>query len=176
MKVPAALIAARGLRPFAEAKQLEIAEVGADGREHLLIPEAAAAWRQMKGAAARDSIGLSIVSAYRSVLRQTEIVQRKLAAGQSLEQILTVSAPPGFSEHHTGRAVDITTPEAAPLDATFAETPAFEWLKRRAAEFRFALSYPPDNREGYQFEPWHWCYYDEKAKELLRQPRANKPI
>jgi len=113
----------------------------------------------MKSGAARDGIGLSIVSAYRSVERQAEIVRRKLAAGQSLEQILAVSAPPGFSEHHTGRAVDITTPEAAPLDATFAETPAFEWLKRRAAEFRFTLSYPPDNREGYEFEPWHWCYH-----------------
>lgn len=159
LEIPASLIAARGLRPLPEAKHLETAEVGADGREHLLVPEAAAAWRQMKRVAADDGIGLAIVSAYRSVQRQTEIVRRKLAAGQSLEQILAVSAPPGFSEHHTGRAVDLTTPRAKPLDSSFAETPAFEWLGRRAHEFGFVLSYPAGNREGYEFEPWHWCYH-----------------
>jgi hypothetical protein len=42
------------------------------------------------------------VSAFRSVERQAEIVRRKLAAGGRIEEILTVCAPPGFSEHHTG--------------------------------------------------------------------------
>ena len=129
-----------------------------DGREHRLVPEAAAAWRRMKRAAAGDGIALSIVAAYRSVQRQTEIVRRKLAAGKSLEQILTVSAPPGFSEHHSGRAVDLTTPQAPALDSAFAETPAFEWLERRAHEFGFTLSYPAGNPEGYEFEPWHCCH------------------
>jgi D-alanyl-D-alanine carboxypeptidase len=157
--IPTSLIAARGLLPFPEAWHLEIAETGEDGREHLLIPEAAAAWRTMRRAAHEDGIVLSIVSAYRSVERQVEIVRRKLEAGQSLEQILAVSAPPGFSEHHTGRAVDVTTPRAPILDVGFAETDAYHWLMRRAGEFHFVLSYPDsNNRHGYAFEPWHWCY------------------
>ena len=160
LDIPPLLIAARRLRPFSEAKHLEIAEVSVDGREHLLIPEAAAAWRQMKRAAAGDGIALSIVSAYRSIQRQAEIVRRKLKAGKSLEQILAVSAPPGYSEHHSGRAVDLTTPQAPQLESAFAETPAFEWLERRAHEFGFVLSYPAGNPEGYEFEPWHWCCHE----------------
>jgi D-alanyl-D-alanine carboxypeptidase len=108
--IPPSLIAARRLRPFPEAKHLEIAEVGGDGREHLLTPEAAAAWRQMKRAAAADGIGLSIVSGYRSVQRQTEIVRGKLAGRNGQD-----------------------------------------------------LSYPAGNREGYEFEPWHW-YYERPAR------------
>jgi len=156
--IPASLIAARGLQPFGEADKLELAEVGADGREHFLIPEAAVAWRTMKHAARRDGIVLSIVSAFRSVERQTEIVRRKLQAGESIEQILRVSAPPGFSEHHSGRAADLTTPLVPVLDIGFAESEAFHWLMRRADGYRFVLSYPANNPQGYAFEPWHWCY------------------
>ena len=156
--IPASLIAARGLRPCAEARDLELAEISADGREHFLLPEAANAWRRMKHAAAGDSVVLFIVSAYRSIERQAEIVRRKLEAGASLEQVLAVSAPPGFSEHHTGRAVDLGTPDAGELEAGFARTAAFRWLEQRAGDFCFVLSYPSGNPEGYEFEPWHWCY------------------
>jgi len=38
--IPMSLIVARGLSPFAEAKDLEVAEVGEEARQHLLIPEA----------------------------------------------------------------------------------------------------------------------------------------
>jgi len=112
----------------------------------------------MKYAAREDGISLSIASAYRSVERQIEIVRGKLQAGEPLEQILRVSAPPGFSEHHTGRAVDVATPNAPPLDISFSKTEAYSWLKRHAVEFRFVLSYPEDNSHGYAFEPWHWCF------------------
>jgi zinc D-Ala-D-Ala carboxypeptidase len=152
------LIAARGLQSFAEAENLELAEVGTDGREHFLIPDAAVAWHSMKRDARRDGIVLSIISAFRSVDRQIEIVRRKLQAGEPLEQILRVSAPPGFSEHHSGRAVDLTTPLVPTLDIGFAESEAFQWLLRHANGFRFFLSYPENNAQGYSFEPWHWCY------------------
>ncbi|MDP2370951.1 D-alanyl-D-alanine carboxypeptidase family protein, partial [Rhodoferax sp.] len=105
-----------------------------------------------------DGIDLFIVSAFRSVERQAEIVRRKLASGQSLETILAVSAPPGFSEHHSGRAVDLSTPGVAPLEPAFDQSPAFAWLVQRAAVFGFRLSFPEGNAQGYQYEPWHWCF------------------
>jgi zinc D-Ala-D-Ala carboxypeptidase len=153
-----ALLETRGLVPCAEAVQLEVAEIGANGKEHLLAPEAASAWRQMKAAASGEGISLLIVSAFRSVDRQVEIVRRKLKAGQRMEDILCVSAPPGFSEHHTGRAIDIGTEGSADLEEAFAETAAFAWLRKHAQCFGFTLSYPRDNPQGYQYEPWHWCY------------------
>lgn len=152
------LLTARGFRACEEASSLESAEVGADGRNHLLVPAAAEAWRRLKAAALVDGITLFIVSAFRSIDRQTEIVRRKLEAGLSVEDILTVCAPPGFSEHHTGRAIDISTPGCRALEIEFEQTAAFAWLSARAAEFGFYLSYPVGNNCGYQYEPWHWCF------------------
>lgn len=151
-----ALIEARGLSPCDEAQQLTVAETGEDGTVHLLAPVAADAWKRMKAAAAADGISLFIISAFRSIDRQAEIIRRKLGVGENLEDILCVSAPPGFSEHHTGRAIDIGTVGARDLDSTFERTPAFSWLQKHAAAFGFTLSYPAGNQHGYQYEPWHW--------------------
>lgn len=151
----------RGLHPYPEAKSLQVAETGEDGREHLLIPEAAEAWRELKLSAAQDGVILFIVSAFRSVARQAEIIDRKLKSGLDIEEIIRVNAPPGYSEHHTGRAVDLSSPGVQPLEVEFETTPAFTWLQQNAGQFGFVLSYPPGNREGYQYEPWHWCYHQK---------------
>ncbi len=75
----------------------------------------------------------------------------------SLTGILTVNAYPGFSEHHTGRAIDIGSPDCPLLTEGFARTKEFAWLQTHARRFRFALSYPLGNRFGIAYEPWHWC-------------------
>lgn len=69
------LITARGLRVCEEATRLEVAEVGVNGREYLLVPLASAAWRNLKAAALVDGIDLFIVSAFRSIDRQAEIIR-----------------------------------------------------------------------------------------------------
>jgi D-alanyl-D-alanine carboxypeptidase len=130
-----------------------------DGRILRLTPAAARAWRKMQAAAAADGITLLPFSAHRSVARQTLIIRRKLAAGQRIEDILRVSAVPGCSEHHTGRALDLGAPGHLRLEASFARTPEFRWLKRRAGGFGFRLSYPRANRAGIAYEPWHWCWH-----------------
>ena len=150
------LIAARGLRECEEATKLEVAEVGVDGRDHLLVQAAADAWRSLKAAALVDGITLLIVSAFRSTDRQAEIVRRKLETGLSIEEVLTVCAPPGYSEHHTGRAIDLSTPGCRALEVEFDRTTAYVWLTKRAIEFGYHFSYPL----GYQYEPWHWCFKD----------------
>lgn len=151
-------IVARGLIRHPEADALELAEVGADGREHYLVAEAAGAWRHMRDTAREEGVSLAIVSAFRSIDRQAEIIRRKIEAGAAVEEILRVSAPPGYSEHHTGHAVDLTTPGCRALEVAFDQTAAFAWLSRRASEFGFVLSYPDGNAWGYQYEPWHWCF------------------
>lgn len=148
----------RNLQEFVEAKALELAEVDANGREHLLLPIAAQAWRQLKTSASRHGVDIYIVSAFRSVERQAAIFKRKLDSGLSIEKILTVSAPPFFSEHHTGCAVDIGTPGSAALEREFEDTLAFEWLAENAESFGFQMSYPINNAPGYAYEPWHWRF------------------
>lgn len=156
--IPAEVVVARQLHEYPEAQLLAVAELGRDGRQHLLEPAAAEAWRHLKQVAAEAGIRIFIISAFRSIDRQTQIIKRKLAAGQRVEEILSVLAPPGFSEHHTGCAVDVGAPGCQSLEVEFADTDAFKWLQRHAESFGFVLSYPEDNRTGYQYEPWHWCY------------------
>lgn len=115
-------LAARHLSECQEASCLEVAEVGASGKEHLLFPAAASAWRDLKAAALEEGVSLFIVSAFRSITRQTEIVRRKLEAGASIEEVLAVCAPPGFSEHHSGRAVDVSTPGTSSTGRILANT------------------------------------------------------
>jgi D-alanyl-D-alanine carboxypeptidase len=80
--------------------------------------------------AEKDHIELKVVSAYRSFDYQANLIKRKLDAGLTISQILKVNAPPGLSEHHTGRAVDLTcNEENQPLTRNFENTRAFEWLK-----------------------------------------------
>ena len=141
-----------------EARRLASAGTDIYDRPQRLTPAAAAAWRRLRSAAADEGVHLQLVSAYRSLDYQAGIVRRKLEQGQPLGQILAVSAAPGFSEHHTGRALDLTTPGAPVLETPFETTDAFAWLQAHAGRFSFRLSYPRDNRHGLAYEPWHWCH------------------
>lgn len=139
----------------------ELVEIGPDqfGRPAHLIVGAAQAWLALREAAHAVGLDVQLVSAFRTIARQEQLVRRQLATGQTLETILTSSAYPGHSEHHTGRAIDLASPEVTPLDVRFAETRAFAWLCDHAARYGFRLSYPRDNPHGIVFEPWHWCWH-----------------
>lgn len=142
-----------------------LVSIGADiyGRPQWLQPSATRALAAMRTAADNDGVALQIVSAFRSIEYQLGIIERKLARGDTVDAILCVSAAPGYSEHHTGRCVDFTTPGFAVLATEFEISPAFAWLTRHAARFGFALSYPRDNPHAIVYEPWHWCWHRKPA-------------
>ena len=94
----------------------------------------------------------------------TYLFRQKLAAGREIEAILRVNAAPGFSEHHTGRAVDIATPGTRPLTAEFENSKAFAWLTANAATFGFTMPYGRGNVFGFEFEPWHWSQLRMRSK------------
>ena len=156
--IPVAMVLARNLVEFVEATSLEVAETGQEGRKHMLAPAAAQAWQRLKDAASRDGVELNIISAFRSVQRQVEIIERKISQGLSIDQILEFSAPPFFSEHHTGCAIDVGTPGSKDLEREFEETDAFVWLTQHAGDYGFEMSFPLNNASGYAYEPWHWRY------------------
>ena len=133
-----------------------------DGRDVQLAPAAAAAWSKMRDAASRAGVALVVISVFRSIERQVEIVRAKLTRGQAIGDILQTVAAPGYSEHHTGRAIDIAVPGEEPLTEAFADTPAFHWLEANAGSFGFKLSYPRGNSHGISYEPWHWCFYSKE--------------
>lgn len=149
---------AHPFQPEADATMLTEVRTGLrDPARAILLERAAAeAWRRLREGAEGDRVQLELISGFRSVERQAEIVRGKLLQGQAIEDILRVVAAPGYSEHHTGCAVDLGTPESAPLEESFEQTAAFAWLARRAGDFGFTLTYPRDNPLGIVYEPWHW--------------------
>ena len=149
---------ARGLRRVREPSHLESIGLDTQGREQFLAPRAARAWARMREAAAQDGVELQVVSAFRSVEYQLGILKRKLEHEHSMLQVLRDSTEPGYSEHHSGRALDVTAPGFAALEEEFENSPAFAWLKKHARRFGFHLSYPRKNRHGIAYEPWHWCW------------------
>jgi D-alanyl-D-alanine carboxypeptidase len=151
-------IRVRGLPLFADANELVEVPGFYPERRFQLTPAAASAWTSMQSAATSDQVDLVLISAWRSIDRQVELIRGRLARGEDIRRILERLAPPGCSEHHTGCAIDIATPETTTLDTTFASTGAFAWLQQHAADFGFKLSFPQDNPYGYTWEPWHWCY------------------
>lgn len=148
----------RNLPQYEDAIDLVIAERGQDGRAHELTPTAAACWRELRQAASADGISIYIVSAFRGFDRQVELIRAAIDSGRSATDIFANMSPPGCSEHHTGEAVDIGTPECPDLTESFADTSAFRWLTTNGSRFRFALSFPKGNAFGYVYEPWHWRF------------------
>ena len=158
--IPADYPTRSGLPFHAEAPERELVRVdrGQVDPPVRLLPEVAAAWQRLEAGAALDGVTLLPISGFRSVARQAEIIRRKRAAGRALDDILRLIAAPGFSEHHSGRALDIGCPGHTDLEENFGETAAFRWLERHAPAAGFRLSYPRGNPWGIGYEPWHWYW------------------
>lgn len=155
-----------GQKPYPEAPVLWLAGRDRYDRPLWLAAGAGKAWQCMRKAAHRDGVLLQAISGFRSVEYQAAILHRKLKRGLSLEAILQVNAAPGYSEHHSGRALDIGCPGQPPAEESFELTPAFAWLEQHAARFGFRLSYPRGNPFGIVYEPWHWCWHPPSPGSL----------
>jgi len=151
--------------PYAEADDAQLQILPSGMR---LRPSAAAALLAMQRAAATDGIDLVLLSAFRDRDLQSELFfEIKSERAQVASERAKVSAPPGFSEHHTGYAVDLGDGGRADthLQRSFETTPAFRWLQEHAARHHFRLSFTEDNAQGVSYEPWHWRY--EGSTEAL---------
>ncbi len=154
-----------GLPLVAEPRWLAHAGFDRFRRPLWLHARTARAWAGLRAAALRDGIVLEAISGYRSHDYQLGIFERKRARGLTVDDILTVNAAPGFSEHHSGRALDIGTPGEPPAEESFELTAAFAWLREHAGSHGFAMSYPRDNPHGIVYEPWHWRHSEPHPQE-----------
>lgn len=125
-------------------------------------------------AAYNDEINLWIASGYRSVEEQENVlnraVQRRMADGMTYEKAyedarLTIQEP-GYSEHHTGLAVDFND-----VADDFRETKAYTWLQEHAAEYGFVERYPKDKESitGIDYEPWHYRYVGKEHAQRMNE-------
>jgi len=144
-----------GYHPQAEALPSELRRI--PGTNAQLAAPAATAYQRMVQAAKAQGISLYPISAYRSVQDQHNILKDKARRGMSPDEMLQFSAPAGYSEHHTGNAIDIGTSRETDLHGAFENTPAFNWLRANGPRYGFSLSYDK-NSKGTGYEPWHWKY------------------
>ena len=138
-----------------------LSSIGADiyGRDQFLNPKAADAFYKMKETALKDNINLNFISAFRSFEYQKQIINKKLKEGYSIDFILNENTLPGFSEHHTGAAINfISDYNEYQLNQDFEKSKEFKWLEKNAGNYGFYLSYPKNNRKGIKYEPWHWSH------------------
>jgi len=123
---------------------------------------------EMRDEAKKNGIYLVFLSGYRSINLQNEIFYSlKSFRNQEAAERARVSAPPGYSEHSTGFAIDIgdATQRETDFETEFENTDAFKWLIKNAAKFHFKLSFTKDNKY-IDYEPWHWRY--EGSIEALK--------
>ena len=154
-----------GHLPYAEIPKEKLVliepniEVHIDMRDSLI---------KMRNEAKEDGIYLVFLSGFRSINLQNEIFYSlKSFRNQEAAERARVSAPPGYSEHSTGFAIDIgdATQRETDFETEFENTYAFKWLKKNAAKFHFKLSFNK-NDKYIDYEPWHWRY--EGSIEALK--------
>lgn len=150
---------------FAEASEADLMVVasysqGVAQRFERLHTDAGLALLRMIDAARLDGVWIVPVSGFRDYERQSRLFRLKTHQYGSAEAAARAVAPPGHSEHHTGYAVDLSDGLARAMDISpsFGKTAAFQWLSRHAADFGFELSFPENNAQGVNYEPWHWRY------------------
>lgn len=152
-------------RAYDEAPTEELIALSSNGSIRLRIA-AAAQYEAMSQAARRDGVSLVPLSGFRSQAEQEQIFfGLKAERGQDAQTRAEVSAPPGYSEHHTGYAIDVGdgSQPGTHLNQDFEETQVYQWLETHAVHYGYELSFPPDNFQGVAFEPWHWRFVGDRT-------------
>ncbi len=169
------------IRAVATERGYQRRPLPADNAQMLLIDDglalqrpAAAAWRALRQDAADHGFALRLDSAYRGHEYQRQVFLRPLRAPYVLGDLaerLKLSAPPGYSKHHTGYAIDIGQVGYR----HFGSSPAYRWLSddnfANAKRHGWIPSYPPDGgRQGPVPEPWEFTYVGVEAILCFHQP------
>lgn len=163
---------------YPEAPESELTAITADGRIKMRT-SAAQKFKEMTAAARAQGVILAPLSGFRSEKDQKPLFFNTAAQrNQTPSQRAAVSAPPGYSEHHTGYAIDIGdgAVPATNLNTKFENTKAYKWLEANAAKYGFELSFPQNNPQGVNYEPWHWRFVgDRDSLETFYKARNLKP-
>lgn len=138
-------------------------------RDEYLNQATAMAFLNMQEAARQDGVNLNPISGFRTAAVQQELFENQVQKLGSVEAASRLSSPPGYSEHHTGYAIDIgdQSDPTNDLKLTFTETSAYRWLVEHARDYGFELSFPENNRQNVSFEPWHWRYVGSFAAQQV---------
>lgn len=136
--------------------------------EFMVRKEVRDAYQKMSQQAAQEGLSFHMNSAYRSYQSQQQVYQEyKQESGQAYAD--KYASRPGYSEHQTGLAIDITTRRVR--FNSFDETEEYKWLQAHAHEYGFILRFPKglEKITGYNYEPWHYRYVGVEAATKIKQ-------
>jgi D-alanyl-D-alanine carboxypeptidase len=122
----------------------------------------------------KEGVYVDLDSARRSVAEQQRIMNdftEKYGADYALKTV----AQPGYSEHHTGLALDlyliIDGKDVVENEDMIQYPEIWETIHSKLADYGFILRYLQDKEHitGYGYEPWHIRYVDDVniAKEIM---------
>ncbi len=125
-------------------------------------------FKKMYEEAKKDNVKIFIASPYRSYSDQN-VLYTYYVNTDGKKNADTYSARPGFSEHHTGLAMDLIPEYGLDLD-TFENSDGFKWMQENAYKFGFILRYPKDKEyiTGYIYEPWHYRYVGTSTATTIK--------
>lgn len=124
---------------------------------YVATPETVEAYQNLTKDLEDLDMKIYIVSSYRDIAYQQRLYDYYLKS-DSKEEVDTYSSRPGYSEHHTGRALDISQ-VAENLNA-FEGSDEAKWVYENAYKYGFIVRYKAEQTDvtGYIFEPWHITY------------------
>ncbi len=144
-----------------------------DSYGHIVDARIADDLEAMFAAGEAEGLSFSIYTAYRTVEKQQELFNSKVASfiaegydEESADKFAEETvARPGTSEHNTGLALDIVSAYGS-ADENSAEA---KWLFEHSWEYGFILRYPKDKESvtGFEYEPWHYRYVGREQAKLI---------
>ena len=133
-------------------------------------------YQQLKAELEKEDIYVDLDSARRSVADQ-ERIMKEFTEKYGADYAKKTVAEPGYSEHHTGLALDlylIIDGKDVTKNEDMVQYPEiWEKIHAKLADHGFILRYLEDREyiTGYGYEPWHIRYIDDvdKAKEIMEK-------
>jgi zinc D-Ala-D-Ala carboxypeptidase len=166
------MIASSLYNEAAENELIVVGEYRQSGRRVKMRADAAAALLNLMTQAQAAGIMIVPISGFRTTAYQESLFRKAVEKYGSETAAMGWVARPGYSEHHTGLAIDLGDEETADYDVEplFEQTRAFRWLQTNAAQFGFEMSFPQGNQRGVNYEPWHWRFIGTpEAKQIFRK-------
>ncbi|BDG69550.1 hypothetical protein ENLAB_31140 [Enterococcus innesii] len=166
-------------------KEIAQKDLGKLSNGYLVDQRIVSSYEKLADAAKAAGHPLAMVSAYRSVAYQEEIfnanVNTLMSQGHTKEEAIRITkltfTEPGYSEHHTGLAVDVVDQDwyqnhtGELLNEGFGDTDGGKWLQAHAREYGFIIRYPKGKHDITQidYEPWHLRYVGVEVATYIEE-------
>jgi LAS superfamily LD-carboxypeptidase LdcB len=160
-------------------RALAVSSLASIAEGYYLQPKAVQSWQDLQNAASKDGVKIGIAAAFRSIDDQRQLFLTRLyntgvtadeissgAVDATINQVLGMTAPPGYSRHHNGFTMDWQC-DSDPAKI-FVDSQCYAWLSANNYEhtktYGWIPSYPPGtDNQGPEPEAWEYVWVGMSA-------------